>query len=124
MMKKLLTMVVLGLWALSFNAAFAHESAVAKHGGVLATGGDLHFELVARDGNAVIYIDDHGKPMALTGMKGKLTVLNGAEKSEAELVVSGDKLEAKGVRLGKGAKVVAALTTPTAKAITVRFTIK
>ena len=123
-MKKLLTMVVLGLWALSFNAAFAHESAVAKHGGVLATGGDLHFELVARDGNAVIYIDDHGKPMALTGMKGKLTVLNGAEKSEAELVVSGDKLEAKGVRLGKGAKVVAALTTPTAKAITVRFTIK
>ncbi|MCY7305624.1 MAG: hypothetical protein LH632_05640 [Rhodoferax sp.] len=124
MMKKLLTMVVLGLSALSFNAAFAHESAVAKHGGVLATGGDLHFELVARDGNAVIYIDDHGKPMAPTGMKGKLTVLNGAEKSEAELVVAGDKLEAKGVKLGKGAKVVAALTTPTAKAITVRFTVK
>ena len=127
-MKKLLSVVVLGLSTLSFavtsNVAFAHESAVAKHGGVLATGGDLHFELVARNGNAVIYIDDHGKPMALTGMKGKLTILNGTEKSEAVLVVAGDKLQAQGVTLAKGAKVVAALTTPAAKVITVRFTIK
>jgi hypothetical protein len=50
--------------------------------------------------------------MAPTGLKGKLTVLNGAEKSEADLVVAGDKLEAKGVKLAKGAKVVAALVTP------------
>ncbi len=53
-----------------------------------------------------------------------LTVLNGAEKSEAELVVAGDKLEAKGLKLAKGAKVVAALVTPAAKSITVRFTVK
>jgi len=128
MTKKLLTVVVsafvLSLSALPFNGALAHESAVAKHGGVLATGGDLHFELVAQNGNAVIYIDDHGKPMAPTGMKGKLTILNGTEKSEATLVVAGDKLEAQGVKLAKGAKVVAALTTPAAKAITVRFTVK
>ena len=128
MMKKLLTVVVLGLSALSFSAVFnmavAHESGKARHGGVLATASDLNFELVAQNGNAVIYIDDHGKPMAPTGMKGKLTVLNGTEKSEAALVVAGDKLEAQGVKLVKGAKVVAALTTPAAKAITVRFTIK
>jgi hypothetical protein len=124
MMKKLLTVVVLGLSALSFKVAFAHESAPAKHGGVVASASDLNFELVAQSGNAVIYIDDHGKPMAPTGMKGKLTVLNGAEKSEAELVVAGDKLEAKGLTLAKGAKVVAALTTPAAKAITVRFTVR
>jgi len=127
-MKKLLTVVVLGLSALSFNAAFnvaiAHESGKAKHGGVLATASDLNFELVAQNGNAVIYIDDHGQPMAPTGMKGKLTVLNGSEKSEAALVVAGDKLEAQGVKLAKGAKVVAALTTPAAKVITVRFTVK
>ncbi len=124
MTKKLLTVAALGLSALSFNVAFAHESAVARHGGVVATASDLNFELVAQSGNAVIYIDDHGKPLAPTGMKGKLTVLNGAEKSEAELLVAGDRLEARGVKLGKGAKVVAALTTPAAKAITVRFTIK
>jgi len=127
-MKKVLTVVVPGLsallFAVTFNVAFAHESGKARHGGVLATASDLNFELVAQNGNAVIYIDDHGKPMAPTGMKGKLTVLNGSEKSEAALVVAGDKLEAQGVKLSKGAKVVAALTTPKAKAITVRFTVK
>ena len=124
MMKKLFTVVVLGVSALSFNAAFAHGGATAKHGGVVATASDLSFELVGSPGGAVIYIDDHGKPMAPTGLKGKLTVLNGAEKSEAELVVAGDKLEAKGLKLAKGAKVVATLVTPAAKAITVRFTVK
>jgi hypothetical protein len=62
--------------------------------------------------------------MAPTGMTGKLTVLSGSEKSEAELAVAGDRLEAKGVKLAPGAKVVAALTTPAKKAITVRFTVK
>ncbi len=124
MMKHLLTMVALALSALSFNAAMAHGGAAAKHGGVAATAGDLGFELVSTPDGAAIYVQDHGKPMAPTGLKGKLTVLNGAEKSEADLVVAGDKLEAKGLKLAKGAKVVAALVTPAAKAITVRFTVK
>ena len=46
MMKKLLTVVVLGLSALSFNAAFAHGGGAPKHGGVVATASDLSFELV------------------------------------------------------------------------------
>ena len=121
---KLLAAVVLGLSALSFNAAMAHGDNKPKHGGVVSAASDLHFELVATSTGAAIYIDDHGKPMAPTGMTGKLTVLNGAEKSEAELTVAGDKLEAKGLKLVKGAKVVAALTTPAKKAITVRFTVK
>jgi hypothetical protein len=124
MMKKLLIVAVLALSALSFNVALAHGSAKAKHGGVLATANDLSFELAAEGGNAVIYIEDHGKPMAPTGLKGKLTVLSGAEKSEAELVVVVNRLEAKGITLAPGAKVVAALVTPAAKAFTVRFTIK
>ena len=123
-MKKLLTVVLLGLSALSFNGALAHGGGTAKHGGVVATASDLLFELVAEGGNAVIYVEDHGKPMAPTGLKGKLTVLTGTEKSAAELVVAGDKLEAKGLKLANGAKVVAALVTPAAKAITVRFTVK
>ena len=124
MMKKLFSVVVLGLSALSFNAALAHGGAKAKHGGVVAAASDLGFELVGTPTGAAIYVEDHGKPMATTGMTGKLTVLNGAEKSEAELTVAGDKLEAKGVKLAPGAKVVAALTTPAKKAITVRFTVK
>lgn len=124
MIKKLFTVVVLGLSVLSFNAAFAHGGAKAKHGGVVAVASDLGFELVSTASGAVIYVEDHGKPMVLKGMTGKLTVLNGAEKSEAELAVAGDKLEAKGVKLAAGVKVVAALTTAAKKAITVRFTVK
>jgi len=124
MMKKLLTVVVLSLSALSFNVALAHGGAQARHGGVAVMASDLGFELVGTPTGAAIYVEDHGKPMAPTGLKGKLTVLNGAEKSEADLVVAGDRLEAKGVKLAKGAKVVAALVTPAAKAITVRFTVK
>ena len=122
--KQLFTVVVLGLSALSFHAAFAHGGAKARHGGVVAVASDLGFELVGTASGAAIYVEDHGKPMAPTGMTGKLTVLNGAEKSEAELAVAGDKLEAQGVKLAPGAKVVAALTTPAKKAITVRFTVK
>lgn len=121
---KLLTALVLGLSMLSFNTAQAHGGAKPQHGGVVATASDLGFELVGTPTGAVIYINDHGKPMAPTGMTGKLTVLNGAEKSEAELVVAGDRLEAKGVKLVAGAKVVAALATSAKKAITVRFTVR
>jgi hypothetical protein len=124
LMKKLLTVVVLGLSALSFHAAMAHGTAVARHGGAVATASDLDFELVSTPAGAAIYVEDHGKPMAPTGLKGKLTVLNGGQKSEADLVVAGNRLEAKGIQLAKGAKVVAALVTPAAKAITVRFTVK
>jgi hypothetical protein len=124
MKSKLFAAVVLGLSALSFSAAMAHGGAKPKHGGVVATASDLGFELVGTPAGAAIYIEDHGKPMAPAGMSGKLTVLNGAEKSEADLVVAGDKLEARGVKLAPGAKVVAALTTSAKKAITVRFTVK
>ncbi len=124
MKNTLLAAVVLGLSTLSLEPALAHGDNKPRHGGVVATASDLHFELVATPTGAFIYIDDHGKPMAPTGMGGKLTVLNGSEKSEAPLVVAGDKLEARGVRLAPGAKVVAALATPAKKAITVRFTLK
>jgi hypothetical protein len=124
MTKKLLTLAVLGLSALSFSLAMAHGGAQAMHGGVAVMASDLGFELVGTPNGAVIYVEDHGKPMTPTGMTGKLTVLKGSEKSEAELIVAGDKLEAKGIKLAAGAKVVAALTTSARKAITVRFTVK
>ncbi len=124
MTNRLLAVMALGLSALSFDMAWAHGEARARHGGVAAKASDLGFELVGTPTGAVIYIDDHGKPMAPTGMTGRLTVLNGSEKSEADLVIAGDKLEAKGVKLAAGAKVVAALTTSARKVITVRFTVK
>lgn len=124
MTKKLLTVIVIGLSVLSFNVATAHGGAKARHGGVVAMASDLGFELVGTPTGAAIYVEDHGKPMAPTGMSGKLTVLKGTEKSEAALAVAGDRLEAQGVKLAPGAKVVAALSTSAKKVITVRFTVK
>lgn len=124
--KNLLTQaaLVLSLFVIGHEAAFAHGGATPKHGGVVQLASDLSFELVSLPDGAAIFVEDHGKPLTPTGMSGKLTVLNGSERSEASLVASGDKLEAKGVKLASGAKAVAALTTANKKAITVRFTVK
>jgi hypothetical protein len=126
-MKKLpnlLVAAVVGLGALACGTVLAHGSD-AKHGGVVQTAGDLAFELVGQGDMVTIYIEDHGKPLATTGIKGKLTVLNGDAKSEAELSPAGDnKLQATGVKVAPGAKAVAALTLPSQKVVTARFTVK
>lgn len=124
MIKKIMAMLVLGLSVISVNTAMAHGGAKPKHGGIVQTSSDLSFELVATADGALIHVEDHGKPMNTAGMSGKLTVLNGTEKSEADLMPSGDRLQARGINLKSGAKVVAALNTANKKAITVRFAIK
>lgn len=123
-MKTSLAAAVLGLSLLGSGAALAHGGAEPKHGGIVQTASDLSFELVARPDGAVLYVEDHGKPMSVDGLSGKLTVLKGSERSEAALSAAGDRLEAKGITLAPGAKVVAALQTAGKKAITVRFTVK
>lgn len=124
-MKKLTTLLVAGAAALAFGAALAHGPAPAKHGGIVASASELGFELASQGDTATLYVEDHGKPMATTGITGKLTVLNGSDKSEAELTPAGEnKLEAKGVKLASGAKAVATLTLANKKPVTVRFSVK
>ena len=124
MFKQFLGAAVLGGCLIGSPAAMAHDDPKARHGGIVQLVNDVAYELVARDSGVEIYVVDHGKPMSTAGMSGKLTILSGAQKSDAELVAVGDKLEAKGVKLAKGAKVVAALTLPNKKAVTVRFAVK
>ncbi|MCR5882974.1 hypothetical protein LRS03_08940 [Rhizobacter sp. J219] len=117
----------LAAMAMAFGAmsAQAHGPAPAKHGGIVQSASDLGFELVGQPDGALLYIDDHGKPFATKGASGKLTVLNGADKAEVDLVPSGDNaLQAKGAKLAAGSKAVAAVTLPTGKVVTVRFTVK
>lgn len=110
---------------LAAPVALAHGDAKPQHGGIVRTASDLSFELVVAADGATLYVIDHGKEYDTAGVSGKLTVLNGADKSEADLQpAGGNKLEAKGVKLGAGAKVVAALQTADKKAVTVRFTVK
>lgn len=105
--------------------ALAHGEAKAQHGGVVAAANDLSFELTNESGGAAVYIVDHDKPADASKMGGKLTVLNGTAKSESALKpAGGNKLEATGVKLEKGAKAVAAVQTAPGQTATVRFTFK
>jgi hypothetical protein len=97
-----------------------------KHGGIVAEGKAFDAELVAKPDLIVLHVSDHGKPMASKGMKAKLTMLNGREKSEAELQPVGDnKLEAKGkFTIAKGTKIVAVITPEGKSTSTFRFEVK
>ena len=109
----------------SSGAVHAHSDAKPQHGGVVSVASDLTFELTAEPKGAAIYVGDHGKPVDVAKMSGKLTVLNGTQKSEAALAPAGaNKLVASGIKLDKGAKAVAAVQIATGKTITVRFTNK
>ena len=102
--------------------AFAHGGGEPKHGGTVSVASDLAFELAPGADGATLYIEDHGKPLATAGMSGKLTVLNGADRSEARLEPAGEnRLNAKGVKIAKGTKSVANVTLANKKEVTVRF---
>ncbi len=125
-MKKLLTLMAMAVTVAASGNVFAHGEK-AKHGGIVQESNNgVSLELVNKDGKATIYVEDHGKPVATTGATGKLTVLNGAEKSEVALEPAGDNtLVSKGdAKLGSGAKAIAAITLADKKAVNVRFAIK
>lgn len=123
-MKALIT-AALAAALLAAGPVLAHTEAKAQYGGVLASGGDLSFELTSEASGVAVYVVDHGKPADAAKMSGKLTVLNGSAKSEAELKPGGaNKLVASGVKLEKGAKAVAAIQTGAGKTVTARFTVK
>ena len=124
-MKHLISVTGLVLACLSINPAEARGDAKPMHGGIVQKVNDLSFELVAQADGATIYLMDHGKPMASKGITGKLTVLQGSNKTEADIKEAGDNtLRVLGVKLGKGDKLVAALSNVGGKSMTVRFTLK
>ncbi len=124
MVTKLVSILLLALGVLGFTTVHADGDAKPKRGGIVQSANHLNFELVVQADGASIYIDDHGKPVPVTGASGKLTVLSGAAKAEAELKPVGDKLEATGIKLVSGSKVVASVTTADKKTASVRFTVK
>jgi len=124
-MKKIFAVAALAASVVLSGHVLAH-GAKAKHGGIVQSAGDLAFELVAKDGGATIYVDDHGKDLATLGATGTLTVLKGTEKTELPLESGGgNTLVVKGdAKLAPGSKAVAAITFADKKAVSVRFSIK
>ena len=119
----LLAAAALAFTATTFAADGHSHDPKPMHGGVVAEASDIEFELVARADAVTVYVRDHGKALATQGASGKLTVLAGAEKTEAALAPAGEnKLEARGsFKVGPGTKLVAAVNLPGRKPVNVRF---
>lgn len=124
-MKKSFAIAALAL-AMAAPTAVLADPSPPKHGGVVTTVGELSYELANKDGHATIYIIDHGKEYPVEGLSGKLTVLNGAEKTEVPLIADhGNMMYAKeDAKLKPGAKVVATITFPDKSVKTIRFAFK
>jgi hypothetical protein len=125
-LNKLLLATCLALSATAVLAAGTHSHGHdPKFGGVVVETKAGDFEIVAKSESLQIYISDHGKPLKLNGAKAKVTLLNGTEKSEAELLPAGDKLEAKGTfKVAKGTKGIAVVTLAGRPPATARFELK
>lgn len=107
------------------SPVIAEEGHAPKHGGVVVEtkAGDL--ELVAKPDLIVIYVRDHGRAIKLTSGSGKVTVFAGNEKTEAPIVLVGDKLEAKGrFKVAPGNKALAEVSINGKPAVAARFTLK
>lgn len=125
-MKKFLAVMAMAMTVATSGNVLAHGEK-AKHGGIVQESSNgVSLELVNKDGKATIYVEDHGKAVATAGATGKLTVLNGAEKSDVALEPASDNvLVSKGdAKLGSGAKAIAAITLADKKVVNVRFAIK
>ena len=105
-------------------AAGEHDH-VPKNGGIVVETKAGDFEIVAKPDLLQIFISDHGKPVKLEGAKAKVTLLNGTDKSEAELVPAGNKMEIKGsFKVSKGTKGIAVVTLAGKPSATARFEVK
>lgn len=121
-MKKLIILTAIAVGMAISGQAFAH-GAKARHGGVVQSAADLTFELVSKDGKAVIYIDDHGANLSTAGATGTLTVLAAGKKSETKLEPTGANAlsSTMNVKFERGVKAVASITLPGKEAVSVRF---
>lgn len=124
-MKKIFAIAAFAAGVMVSGQVLAH-GAKPKHGGIVQTAGDLSFELVARDGAAVIYVDDHGKDKPTAGATGTLTVLKGKQKTQLPLQSGGNNLLVVkgGAPLEKGSKAVASVSFPDKTIVSVRFSVK
>lgn len=104
------------------GAEHAHKP---MHGGIVAEASGMDIELVAKSNQIDLYLRDHGKPVRIEGASARLTLVNGSEKSEAQLKPADDKLTAQGTfSVTSGTKVSAVISMIGRKPINVRFAVR
>lgn len=110
-MKNVLIVLAAVLMASALQPALAHNGTKPEHGGVVQIVGDMSFELVTGGDGVELYVEDDGDEVNSAEFAAKLTIVEGASKSEVSLTPgTGNKFEAKGVKIVKGAKVAVLLT--------------
>jgi hypothetical protein len=119
-------LLVLGIASLTLNTAQAHGGTQPEHGGVVQLVGDMSFELVAKADGVELFVEDDGDEVTSADLAAKLTIIDAGAKSEVTLTpAAGNKFEAKGVKIGHGAKVAVLLTLKDKQSkIAANFTIK
>ncbi len=109
------------------HTAKQSEPVKALHGGQSLTAGPYHLELVAKDGELVLYVTDHSdKAIPTDGAKAKATIQHGYEKAtvQVELEPSGDnRLKGTGeFTINPDTGIIVFLRLPEQKAYAARFT--
>jgi hypothetical protein len=123
--KKIVAMLFLAAGVGGMTPAFGHGEVKPRFGGVVQKVNEVTYELVADTAGVSLYLADHDQPLPTHAIRGKITILQGEVKTEAELKNIGDhQLQAAGVKLGKGARVVAVLGNVQGKVVTVRFVVR
>ena len=121
-LSRLLAAGALGVW---LTVAAAHVMPDAQFGGVVAVARHIDFELVSQGETVTIYVEDHGAAVPTEGGHAKLTVIEGGLRREADLSPAApNKFVGKGPKPKPGAEVVAGVSLPGPRVITVRFTVK
>lgn len=119
------SLFILAALAVSAAAGASGAGHKARHGGTHLENKAMDMEVVAKPDVLQVYVSDHGKPLKIDGGKVKITLLNGAEKSEVELAPAGDKFEAKGAfKVAAGTKGIVLVTLAGKPGSTARFTVK
>jgi hypothetical protein len=126
MFRDLATLVALALALGTAPGALAHGEAKPQYGGVVAKVNELQYELVVKGDTLIIYLTDHGKPLASKGATGKIVLVSGSEKGEAMLEPTiENRMEAKSpIKVGAGTKAVATITVAGQKPASARFAVK
>lgn len=131
-MKQLLGSVALCAMLLMAVPVGAHskkhtEPVKALHGGQSLAAGPYHLELVAKDGELILYVADHSdKAIPSDGARAKATIQQGFEKAklQVELAPSGDNtLKGTGTfTLTPDTGIMVFLKLPEQEAYSARFT--
>ncbi|HEX2545933.1 MAG TPA: hypothetical protein VHL79_13700 [Ramlibacter sp.] len=104
------------------SQALAHGVAPPQHGGVVQSVKDIDYELAPHAQGLMLYVEDHGNPVSMAGVTGKVVLVHGTQRTEVVLRPAGEnRLLATGMQLAGGQRATALLTMPSGRPVVIQF---